>query len=34
VLSVVAQQMLSILNALKALEKAGKNPDNPFSFVF
>ena len=26
VLSVVAQQMLSILNALKALEKHGKNP--------
>ena len=34
VLSVVAQQMLSILNALKALEKHGKNPQNPFSFVF
>jgi len=34
VLSVVAQQMLSILNALKALQKYGKNSENPFSFVF
>lgn len=34
-LSVVAQQMLSILNALKALEKHGKNNENnPYSFVF
>lgn len=26
--------MLQILNALKALEKYGKNSENPYSFVF
>jgi dynein heavy chain len=34
VLSVVAQQMLSILNALKALQHHQGGPENPFSFVF
>lgn len=33
-LSVVAQQMLSILNALKALDSYKNQPNTQFSFMF